>query len=326
MLAPIYALNLLSILYSVLRLRKRFDIFIGVGFYPTFFGLILRRLGVVNRLIYYSIDYFTRPLKFSFDTFYTTIFQLGDKMCAKASNIVWHASSRVAEARKYFAGLHPDNYQHIVVPVGFRSSLLRHVPFKDIERSTIVFVGTYGKFHGLDLLLDAMPLIIEQVPNVKVRIIGSGPWDELKRLVAKLGLRDHFIFHGFIKDEEKLFDLVSRCAIGIAPYTFTTDNPTLYSDPGKLKLYAFCGLPVIVTKTAPIASEIHARKAGIAINYDSHELASAVVRLLSDDQLLANYRHNANIFAQSYTSEHVFPKVFKATLQSFNKKCAYINT
>lgn len=319
MLAPIYALNLLSILYSVLRLRKRFDIFIGVGFYSTFFGLILRRLGVVDRLIYYSIDFFTRPLKFGFDTFYIAIFQLGDKVCAKASNIVWHATSHIAEARKNFAGLHPDHYQHIVVPVGFRSDLLRHMPFKDIERLTMVFVGTYGKFHGLDLLLDAMPLIIEQIPNVKVRIIGSGPWDELKRLVAKLGLKDHFIFHGFMKEEEKLFDLVSRCAIGVAPYAFTADNPTIYADPGKPKLYAFCGVPIIITKTAPIAFEIHARKAGVAINYDKNELATVAIRLLQDDQFSMEYRDNATSFARSYTSERLFNLAFHDSLSIFSK-------
>jgi len=319
MLAPIYTLNLLSILYLVLRLRKRFDIFIGVGFYSAFFGLILRRLGFVNRLIYYSIDFFTRPLKFGFDTLYITIIQLGDKMCAKASNIVWDASSRIVEARKNFVGLHPDHYQHIMVPVGFRSNLLRHVPFKDIERFTMVFVGTYGKFHGLDLLLDAMPLIIEQIPNVKVRIIGSGPWDELKRLVVKLGLKDYFIFHGFMKDEEKLFDLVSRCAIGVAPYAFTADNPTIYADPGKPKLYAFCGLPIIMTKIAPIAFEIHARKAGVAIRYDKNELAAVAIRLLQDDQIQMEYRDNATSFARSYTSERLFSLAFHDTLSIFSK-------
>ena len=319
MLVPIYALNFLSILYLVLRLRKRFDIFIGVGFYSTFFGLILRRLGCVNRLIYYSIDFFTRPLKFGFDTLCITIIQLGDKMCAKSSNIVWDVSSRIVRARKNFVDLHPDHYQHIVVPVGFRSNLLRHAPFKDVERFTMVFVGTYGKFHGLDLLLDAMPLIIKQIPDVKVRIVGSGPWDKLKRLVVKLGLKNYFTFHGFIKDEEKLCDLVSRCAIGIAPYAFTADNPTVYADPGKPKLYAFCGLPIIITKTAPIAFEIHARKAGVAINYDKNELAAVAIRLLQDNQLQMEYRNNATSFACSYTSERLFNLAFQETLSIFSK-------
>jgi len=319
MLTPIYALNFLSILYSVLRLRKRFDIFLGVGFYSTFFGLILRSLGVVNHLIYYSIDFFAPPLKFSFDTLYIAIFQSGDKVCAKASNIVWHACSRIADARKNFAGVHPDHYQHIVVPVGFPSDLLRHVPFEEIERSTMVFVGSYGKFHGLDLLLDAMPLIIEQIPNVKVRIVGSGPWAELKKLVAKLGLNDHFVFHGFVKDEKKLFDLVSRCALGVAPYAFTADNPTIYADPGKPKLYAFCGLPIIITKTAPVAFEIHARKAGVAINYDKNELATVAIRLLQDDRLSMEYRNNATSFAHSYTSERLFNLAFHDSISIFSK-------
>ena len=171
-------------------------------------------------------------------------------------------------------------------------------------------------FHGLDLLLNALPLIIEQVPNVKVRIIGSGPWDELKRLVAKSGLKDRFVFHGFIKDEEKLFDLVSRCTIGVAPYAFTADNPAIYTDPGKPKLYAFCGLPTIITKITSIAAEMHARKAGVAINYDKNDLAAEAIRLLQDEQTLREYRENATDFARLYISERLFDLAFQDSLSA----------
>ncbi len=310
----IYIVNLLSILYSTLRLRRRFHIFIGIGCFPTLIGIIVKKLKVVEHFIYYSIDYFPSPLRFSFDTLFAKTFVFCDKVCAKGSDVVWNASTSISEARKRFAGLHPEHYQQILVPVGFSSGSLRYLPLKDIERWSIVFAGTYGPFHGLELLVDAMPSIIEQVPNAKVRIIGSGPWDELKRLVNEVGLADRFIFHGFIKEEEELFNMVSRCAIGVAPYTLGNDNPTAYADPGKPKLYAFCGLPTIITKSCAIATEIENRGAGITIDYDLCELVNAVVKLLGDDKTLISYRKNANLFAQSYTSELVLGNAFDSTL------------
>jgi glycosyltransferase involved in cell wall biosynthesis len=116
-----------------------------------------------------------------------------------------------------------------------------------------------------------------------------------------------------------VIDIVSRCAIGVAPFIPVPENNAITADPGKIKFYTFLSLPVIVTKI-PSGLIVAKSGAGIAIDYDPHELASAVVKLLSDDQLLAKYRHNANLFAQSYTSEHVFPEAFKATLRSFNKR------
>ena len=64
--------------------------------------------------------------------------------------------------------------------------------------------------------------------------------------------------------------------MGIAPYVPDPNSFTWYADPGKPKVYLGCGIPVIITKVPEVAFEISKRKAGIAINYDSHELSEAI--------------------------------------------------
>lgn len=313
----VYIFNFLLFLSAVSSLKREFHIFIGVGSLQTLSGIFLRRMGVVNHVIYYTLDYFTPALTFGPDAIFRIILILMDKICVRGSDTVWNITPRIEQARKRYVDIPPESYDHILVPAGFGPHLLRHVPFEEIDRWTIVFVGTATHFHGLKLLVDAMPMIIKEVPKVKVHIIGSGPWDELKQLVSELDLVDRFIFHDFIPGEAKLFDTISRYAVAVAPYAFTPDNPTVYGDPGKIKIYAFCGLPTIVTRTVAIAPEIHDRKAGVAIDYKAEELAATAVRLLQDEQTLREYRANSSSWARSYTSDRLFDTAFQHYLSGF---------
>ncbi|MBL7197347.1 MAG: glycosyltransferase [Candidatus Omnitrophica bacterium] len=318
LLIPAFILYFISIISASFRFRKTFDIFIGVACFSTFVGIFLKKIGRVKRLIYYCIDYYPYPKKFCFNTVAVWAFRLIDKFCVKNADIVWHISTRIAEARYRFEGMNPDSYRHIVVPLCYSSKLLRKVPFEEIERWTIGFVGTLSSNQGLQLLIKAMPEVLRQLPEVRVKIIGRGPYEpELRSFVRKEGIENTFEFLGFIKDENKVLDILSRCAIGIAPWISSEDDNILYADPGKPKLYAFCGLPIIITKGAvSIAGEIQKKKAGLSISYDGGELVQTVVMLLGNDEMLKSYRNNALDFASNYTSEHIFDRAFYETLNN----------
>jgi glycosyltransferase involved in cell wall biosynthesis len=305
-----YIMGIFSSLYSALRLGKKVHIFVGVGSFATFVGIILKKIGLVQFLIFYSIDYFSPSVR----TITAGALRPIDRHCAISSDIVWSISPRILEARYLYSKLPPENYTHIIVPVGFDSRLLNRTPLDGFERWTLAFVGTSGPLHGLKLLVEAMPLILKRFPEVKVKLFGPGPWDDIKKLVTELHLQDSFIFMGFIHSEDKLFESISRCAAGIALYTDTQDNPAIYADPGKPKLYAFCGLPNIITKTPQVAYEIDKKGAGIAIDYNIESLVSALIKLLEDEKKLKKYRLNAIHFAESYTSERIFTGAFQKTL------------
>lgn len=164
------------------------------------------------------------------------------------------------------------------------------------------------------MLVEAMPQIAANVPSVRVEVIGRGPYEaELKQMIATRGLGAHFRFHGFIPDEEKVLDLASRCACGVAPWTSSPDDNSLYADPGKPKLYAFCGLPVVITRGPAIAQEIESSGAGIAIEYDKRALVDALTRLLCGREFLRESRVKAQAWARQYTSEQVLGRVFDET-------------
>lgn len=316
LLPVVFATWLLAGMSAVVRLRRRFDLFIGISIFSACLGLLLRRVGVVRRAVYYCLDYYPPPPAFGMHWLLNRLFQVLDRWCVRSADMTWHLAPRLAEARARFGGVTPDRYRHMVVPLGYPQRLRRVRPFEEIERSTIGFVGTLSENQGLQLLVEALPNISARVPDVRVRIIGHGPYRaELERLVARSPVSDRFIFHGFIPDEEAVLDLLSRCAIGIAPWTSSEEDNSLYADPGKPKLYAFLGLPIVITTGPAIAAEIQESGAGIAVPYDRDRLAEAVIALLRDPSRLEQYRNTASRWAERYTSERLFDEALAATLR-----------
>lgn len=314
-----FSIYLISILYAIIRLREKFDLFIGISCFSTFVGIFLKKLSVVTNLIYYSIDYYPGPSKFSFNTFIVSAFRIADRLCVKNADLAWHISPRIAEARYKYAKVPPDSHKHLVAPLTYDSKFQRFRPVEEIERYTIGFVGTLSENQGLQLLIRVMPEIIKEIPKVKIRIIGKGPYEnQLKKLVEEQNLNDHFIFYGFIKDDKEVLDILSSCAVGIAPWTSKENDNVLYADPGKPKLYAFCGLPIIITNGTLIACEIDEKKAGISIDYNENELTEAVIKLLNDEGILKVYKKNASEFAKEYTTERIFDYVFQKSLGGLN--------
>ena len=319
LLIPAFILYFFSIISASFRFKKDFDVFIGVACFSSFVGAILKKIGKIKFLIYYCIDYYPYPKKFCFNTLVVWFFRLIDKFCAKNADIVWHISARIPEARYRFEGTSPDSYPHIVVPLCYGSKLLRKVSFDEIERWTIGFVGSLSPNQGLQLLIKAMSQILKQLSQVKVKIIGKGPYEaDLKRFVKEENLGSVFDFLGFIKDEDKVLDILSHCAIGVATWTSTEDDNILYADPGKPKLYAFCGLPIVITKGAvSIADEINDQKAGISINYDEEEMTLAITSLLKDTERLKEYKKNAYVLAMNYIADRIFDSVLQKSIGNF---------
>lgn len=59
------------------------------------------------------------------------------------------------------------------------------------------FIGSFYGYEGLDLMLEAMPAILRQLPNVRLLLVGGGPQEaSLRTQAARLGIADHVVFTG----------------------------------------------------------------------------------------------------------------------------------
>ncbi len=65
------------------------------------------------------------------------------------------------------------------------------------------FIGSFYAYEGLDLLLDALPLMLKRQPEVRLLLVGGGPQDEALKLRAQsLGIADKVIFTGRVPHQQ----------------------------------------------------------------------------------------------------------------------------
>lgn len=78
-------------------------------------------------------------------------------------------------------------------------------------KRVIGFIGSFYAYEGLDVLLRALPRILQSSPDVRVLLVGGGPEEiRLRAIVRDLGLEDWVVFTGRVPHAEvqKYYDLL----------------------------------------------------------------------------------------------------------------------
>jgi PEP-CTERM/exosortase A-associated glycosyltransferase len=85
-----------------------------------------------------------------------------------------------------------------------------------LEHASVVgFIGSFYAYEGLDLLLDAFPAMLAQLPDVRILLVGGGPQDAaLKAQAVRLGIADKVVFTGRVPhlQVQRYYDLVDVLA------------------------------------------------------------------------------------------------------------------
>ena len=79
----------------------------------------------------------------------------------------------------------------------------------------IGFIGSFYAYEGLDLLLTALPHILNKMPDVRVLLVGGGPQDAaLKKLASDLGIQNKLVFTGRVPNNQvqRYYDLIDILA------------------------------------------------------------------------------------------------------------------
>lgn len=81
-----------------------------------------------------------------------------------------------------------------------------------LEGKTVLgFIGSFYAYEGLDVLLQALPAMLQKNPDIRVLLVGGGPQDAaLKAQAQALGVQDQVIFTGRVPHSEvqRYYDLV----------------------------------------------------------------------------------------------------------------------
>lgn len=279
--------------WRLFKSNDRWDLFVGAGNLNAFCGVILRVLGKVDKVVYYSIDFI--PIRFD-NKLINSIYRWVEKICVKFCDEIWNLSPKMAEGREKYLGLTVKKYgfkQKLVFEGAWMDRTKQYPPEK-VNQHHLVFLGHIVERMGVQMVIQAIPEIISSIPDFKFLVIGKGHFlEQLKKIASELKVSHYIDFKGFVADHKDVEDIIAKCGVGVAPYVNDPNSLTYYADPGKTKIYMSAGAPVVMTDLFFNAYEIEEAKGGLVVSYDSSSIAKAVIELMSDRDKWLVYRKGA---------------------------------
>lgn len=313
-LSPLYYLrDIIFTIYWTLRRQGKIDIFIGSDNFLAFLGLLLKRIGKVDKVILYTIDYV--PNRFS-SSVMNYLYHFFDKQCLENCEIIWNVSPRIERARKKKWGKESKRFvKQIVVPLGMWYDRIPKVPFSKKNRYRVIFMGHLLEKQGLQIVIEAMPAILKKLPKAELIVIGAGPYEEkLKQLVANKKLEKHVKFLGYIKDHKNVEKELAKSMLAVATYKPSKDSFTYFADPGKIKNYLGAGLPIVLTDVPQIGKVIEKKKSGYLTKYNKFSVANKILLILANENKLREFSKNTRSMAREFDWNIVFRNALKETV------------
>jgi len=157
------------------------------------------------------------------------------------------------------------------------------------DKKIIVSVGRLVHRKGQDFLIDALPIISQEVPNVHLLLVGEGPYRaELQMRADSLGMQDRITFIGRVQYAE------------LPEYICAGD---IFAMPSRSRLAGLeveglgivyleassCGLPVIGGVSGGAPDAVLEGETGFSVDGKSASaIAASAVHLLNDPEFAAN--------------------------------------
>jgi glycosyltransferase involved in cell wall biosynthesis len=145
------------------------------------------------------------------------------------------------------------------------------------EPYTLLFFGRIWPYKGLKYLLEAIPLVAERIPEVKLIIAGRG--QNLREYFSEDDDEKRYeILNNFIP-LEAVAGLFQRSAAVVLPYVESSQS-------GVAAIAYATGTPVIASNVGGLGEMVRQGKDGLLVPpRDVRALADAIIRLLSDHDL-----------------------------------------
>jgi len=207
-------------------------------------------------------------------------------LCRRSDAVVTPSKTSMEELKARVTGMRYTDWVSPGVDFGRFNPSVKGAWVKEKYRvgdaPLLLHVGRVSLEKNLELIFEALPMVIKRKPGVKLLVVGSGPaLDHYKALARAKGLENDVIFTGFIPDEE----LPSYYA-GADAFVIASTFETL----GIVTVEAMaCGTPAAGLNCRVIPEIIQNGRNGHLFKADPEDCAAGILRTLdSEDELGRN--------------------------------------
>jgi glycosyltransferase involved in cell wall biosynthesis len=188
-----------------------------------------------------------------------------------------------------------------IIPHGIYSFFKAYGNEFQTEKNTILFFGNIREYKGLRYLIQAVPLILKVIPNLKVIIAGEGDISEFSSFIEN----NKFVFeiyNEFISDS-KVSELFQRSEIVVMPYT------KMSGQSGILNIALAFNKPIVASDVGGINEVIDDGKNGLLIPpRDPVKIAEAVIKIFQNNNFQLSLKLNLEKTANEFSWDNISRK------------------
>ena len=187
-----------------------------------------------------------------------------------------------------------------IIPNGIDSGMIAATPPAE-GHWDILSAGRLIPEKRLDLLIDAVPGLVDDFPSLKVLVIGDGPERmALERQVSRRGIRDHVTFAGFVPDPAMVIGFMKSAGVFV--------SPSIREGFGMVALEAMaCGTPVVtVDHPRNAVRERINTTTGRVASLTSEDLGEKILDCLRDPSW---FRQGCTAMAAGYDWKVILPQL-----------------
>lgn len=155
-------------------------------------------------------------------------------------------------------------------------------------RIVVGFIGTFGPWHGIDILARTVKPVLARNSQIIFLLIGDGSLKEkMKQIIHNDGADASVVFTGKIPQQEAP-EFLSACDILVSPHVQNADGSRFFGSPTKLFEYMAMGKAIVASDLEQIGEVLtHEKNALLVPPGDPEHLAEAILRLAGDPALRA---------------------------------------
>ncbi|MEM2618821.1 MAG: glycosyltransferase family 4 protein [Candidatus Hadarchaeales archaeon] len=203
-----------------------------------------------------------------------------------------------------------------IIPNGVDLKLFDSVSTKKIPNQ-ILYVGRLVGFKHVDWLIEAFARVLKEVPDARLKIVGSGPEREnLEGLVRKLGLQKCVTFTGLIPTYEAVVRYYNESEVFVLPSTVEGEAIVL-------KEAMAASLPLIAMNVSGsgVLSLVRDGENGFLLQPGRPELiAEKVIQLLQDKRLRKKMGEAGRKFVEKFDWDVIAERTLQVYRQAIENE------
>ena len=173
--------------------------------------------------------------------------------------------------------------------------------------NTVLFFGVVRPYKGLKYLVEAFPLVIKEIPNANLLIVGDF-WeseDEYRKLIKEVGITNRTELINSYVPNEKVGDYFYQADCLALPYTSATQS-------GIVQIAYGFKLPVVVTRVGGLPEVVIPGITGEIVSPENpSDLAEGIIKVLSNPKR-DSFPENIEKYIERFNWEHMVE-----TIESF---------